>query len=177
MYTSLSYVNAIPDKYISSSVDCGYWNGYFGATLSLIDVNELLRLANYKPAAHGRTQKKNRHITFFLIRPLPYLCETVVATLNDRLYVHIHWHAEAVHIRCIYRSGYVSAMSFLVHDHRVYFGCRITHEIVNGPPPFHPARKISGGRFITRLLWLPPTHILTHVYTARARVCTQTIAS
>jgi len=111
MYTSLSYVNAISDKYISSSVDCGYWNGYFGATLSLIDVNELLRLANYKPAARGRTQKKTVILFFFSSAHYPTFVKllsrhwTIDCTyIYVCTYVRIHWHTEAAHIRCTYPS-------------------------------------------------------------------------
>jgi len=79
MYASLTYVNAISDKYISSSVDYSERNGYFGAALSLIDVNELLRLANYKPVEVHKKKKPSYY--FFL--SAPYLRKTVAATLDD----------------------------------------------------------------------------------------------
>lgn len=164
MCASLTYVNAISDKYISSSVDCGDWNGYFGAALSLIDVNELLRSANYKPADCGRTQKKTVILPFFSSAPYPTFAKTVAATLDDRLYIYIHRHAEAVHIRCMYVPGYVSGMSLLVHESPCVFRlCGIVRIVPS------PSRFIPLGKFRRWPLYNPTAAAAVDLYT---RSCT-----
>lgn len=100
------------DKRISSSVDCETDI----SALSLVYINELLRLGNYKPADRGRAQKKTLHYFFS-----PSSAFAAVRQ-DDRLYLRMYAKMMYTYVRIYMYIRAVTCPSLLIHNHCVYFG-------------------------------------------------------
>lgn len=92
------------DKRISSSVDCETDI----SALSLVYINELLRLGNYKPADRGRAQKKNVTLLFF-----SFLCLCCCETGRSSVFTNVR--ENDVYVRTylyVYTRSYVSEFAY-----------------------------------------------------------------